>query len=98
MAVHPDDVVVATEDVAGQDLSISTVAENAGREGINSVCSNVVVNGGQAEDIELASTKLASPTFVITLVWGFDWPFRSWGGLVWGLPVGRSGGRMGLGG
>ncbi len=87
MAVHPNDVFGATDNVAGQDLSVSTLAKNAGCEGINSICSNVVVDGDQVEDIELASAELASPTFAITLAWGFDWPSQSWGGLVWDMGV-----------
>jgi hypothetical protein len=57
--VHPDDIVVATDNVAGQDVVVPTLAENTGCEG----------NGGQAEDIEPASADLSSTTFTITLAW-----------------------------
>jgi hypothetical protein len=69
MAVHPNDIVVATDDVAGQDVVVPTLAENTGCEGINAVHSGMIVNSGQAEDIEPASTNLSSTFFTITLAW-----------------------------
>ncbi len=57
---------------------ITAVAEDARRKGINPVSADVVVDGGQADNIKPASAKLTSPTFAVTLAWGDNGPPRSW--------------------
>ncbi len=44
----------------------------------NPKSTNIVVSGGQFDDIELASAKLPSLAFAVTLAWRDDWPPRSW--------------------
>jgi hypothetical protein len=73
-AMHRDDVVVAAYGVAQRDLMITAVAEDAGHKGINPVSANVVVDGGQVDNIKPASAKLTSLTFTVTLAWGDNGP------------------------
>jgi hypothetical protein len=44
------------------------------REHRDPVGTDVVIRGGQADNINLASTKLAGLSLAVALPWGDDWP------------------------
>ncbi len=64
------------------------------RKHCNPKSANMVVSGGQFDDIESASAKLPSLAFAVTLAWRDNWPPRSrfcpWDSLA-PMPGGRGG-------
>jgi hypothetical protein len=83
-SVDCDDVVVAGDNIQRYNLVVPALDEDGMREHRNPVGTNVVIGGGQADNIKPASTKSGGLSLAVALPWGDDWAPRGRGSVVGG--------------
>ncbi len=69
-----DDVVVAGDNIGRYNLVVPTLDEDGMREHRNPVGTDVVIRGGQADNIKPASTELAGLSLAVALPRGMIGP------------------------
>jgi hypothetical protein len=74
--VHRDDVIVATDHVAGGDFVVSNLTENTGGENWETIVAGVVWSVGEAKDVKPADPELPGAMFAVPEAWGFEGPHR----------------------
>ncbi len=75
---------MAGDNIRRYNLVVPTLDKDGMREHRNPVGTDVVIKGGQADNIKPASTKLASLSLAVALPWGDNWPPRGRGSVVGG--------------
>jgi hypothetical protein len=72
--MHRNDIVVATEHVAGGDYVVSDLAENTGGECWKTISAGMVCRVGEAKDVKPADPELSGAMFLVAEAWGFEGP------------------------
>ena len=73
--VHRDDIVVATDHVASEDIVVSDLAENTRGESRKTVSASMVCSVGKAKYVKPADPELSGAMFAIPEAWGFARPY-----------------------
>jgi hypothetical protein len=73
--MHRDDIVVATDHVAGGDFVVSDLAENTGGESWKAISAGMVCRVGEAKDVKPADPELSGAMFAVAKAWGFEGPY-----------------------